>query len=212
MALCIKAKSLGPESQGTTFPLLSGKRAFGEAPHKPNQKLLGRPNVSASLPTRRKSTGVAVPRVSRSARSPDTRKSGGGAEIQLDLEVARAHAAAVERAVKSLQKQRQLQKQSEEEAMRDKQMRAAKIDAKNQERKRYRAEIYAINKFLKEQEQLRFEAMLENLANGDPCGQVCESGDDSSLSNGSADEGEQKGSQRKEEDKRKEKGKISFGV
>lgn len=97
-------------------------------------------------------------------------------------------------------------------------MKAAKIDAKNQERKRYRAEIYAINKFLKEQEQLRYEAMLETLAsNGNLCDpQAYESGDDSSLSNCSGEEsegpGDHKRSQRKEDGNKKQAKSSSFGV
>ena len=69
-----------------------------------------------------------------------------------------------------------------------------------------------MNAFLKEQEALRFEAMKNAAGNGWACYPAYDSGDDSSLSNGSGEEGNQADAVAKKRDTMRKTSKPSFGV
>jgi hypothetical protein len=87
---------------------------------------------------------------------------------------------AVSRVMKSIRKQRLIQQQTEvhlpsllllhlyqEEMKRDRILRAEKLQMKNTQRHRQRAEVYAINAYLKAVEQQRYEEMMKAKSRGE---------------------------------------------
>jgi hypothetical protein len=73
--------------------------------------------------------------------------------------------------------------------LREKQLRVEKIQLKNLQRHRYRAEVYAINSYLKNLEQQRYADMMKSREEGDnPQNNVAAyDSDDSSVSRASVD-------------------------
>lgn len=152
------------------------------------------------------------------SRSENARQSDSDIIVRNKMpDISELHAAAVARAVQSIQKQRLIKQKSEDEIMREKKRRQDKILAKNAERRRYRAEIYAINSFLQQLEQERFEAMI---AGGDIEGMKYNSDDsvttvDSESSGLCNDDNSDRGGstvKQKQSNRRPNTTKHSFGV